>query len=169
MLTISQLAKRHNLSRSTLLYYDAEGVLHPSGRSAAGYRLYDDRDAARLEKICLYRGAGVALKEIKKILEAPASQMDDILKRRLESVGAEIANLHQQQNMLLVMLNQSLPATGHTMTKESWSALLADMGFSEAAMHDWHRAFEKKSPDKHQAFLEFLDIPAIEITRIRKL
>lgn len=71
MITISQLAKRFRLSRSTLLYYDAQGVLSPCGRTAAGYRQYDENDAVRLEKICLYRGAGLPLRDIRQILDAP--------------------------------------------------------------------------------------------------
>jgi DNA-binding transcriptional MerR regulator len=41
MHTIGQAAKHANLSRSTLLYYDRIGLLRPSGRSRAGYRLYN--------------------------------------------------------------------------------------------------------------------------------
>ncbi len=39
-LTISRLAASHNLSRSTLLYYDRLGLLRAERQSAAGYRLY---------------------------------------------------------------------------------------------------------------------------------
>ena len=43
-LTVGRLARRFGLARSTLLYYDRIGVLRPSARSAAGYRLYDAGD-----------------------------------------------------------------------------------------------------------------------------
>ncbi|MEW8208138.1 MAG: MerR family DNA-binding transcriptional regulator, partial [Candidatus Thiodiazotropha taylori] len=39
MLTVGQVAKRYQLSRSTLLYYDNKGVLKPSGRNHANYRV----------------------------------------------------------------------------------------------------------------------------------
>jgi len=39
MFLITELARKHGLSRSTLLYYDRIGLLTPSGRSEAGYRL----------------------------------------------------------------------------------------------------------------------------------
>ncbi|MFC1747364.1 MerR family DNA-binding transcriptional regulator [Pseudomonadota bacterium] len=38
MHTIGEVSKRFSISRSTLLYYDAIGLLSPSGRSNANYR-----------------------------------------------------------------------------------------------------------------------------------
>ena len=58
MLTISQLAKRFALSRSTLLYYDARGLLSPSRRSEANDRLYSQADVERMELIDVYRREG---------------------------------------------------------------------------------------------------------------
>ena len=51
MLTISQLARRFGLSRSTLLYYDSIGLLSPSARSDANYRLYSRNDIERMERV----------------------------------------------------------------------------------------------------------------------
>ena len=39
-LTIGQLAKRVGLRTSALRYYEQQGLLSPSGRTTAGYRLY---------------------------------------------------------------------------------------------------------------------------------
>ena len=55
MLTISQLGRRFGLSRSTLLYYDSIGLLSPSLRSRANYRLYSRSDVERMELIDVYR------------------------------------------------------------------------------------------------------------------
>ena len=49
MYTVSKIAQRFGLSRSTLLYYDRIGLLSPSGRSPGDYRLYDQADCDRLE------------------------------------------------------------------------------------------------------------------------
>ena len=59
--TVGALGRRFGLSRSALLYYDQIGLLVPSARSSAGYRLYTEEDAQRLERICLFRNAGLAL------------------------------------------------------------------------------------------------------------
>ena len=71
MYTIGRLAKKFKLSRSTLLYYDSIGLLKPSSRSQGEYRLYSEQDAKRLELICTYRQAGLALKDIGRVLDSP--------------------------------------------------------------------------------------------------
>ena len=169
MATIGRLAKRFNLSRSTLLYYDTQGVLSPSGRTAKGYRDYDEADARRLERICLYRRAGVALKDIRKILDAPEDRLADVLQRRLQKISEEISGLQDQQSLVLAMLQQKPPLPAKGMDRKTWTGLLVASGFSEADMRAWHIAFENRSPKKHQEFLEFLGIKAAEIARIREL
>ena len=42
--TVGRLARAFGLSRSTLLYYDSIGLLRPTGRSPANYRLYTRAD-----------------------------------------------------------------------------------------------------------------------------
>jgi DNA-binding transcriptional MerR regulator len=50
-LTVSQVAGIAGVSVRTLHHYDEIGLLKPSGRSAAGYRLYSDADLARLQQV----------------------------------------------------------------------------------------------------------------------
>ncbi|MCA9522798.1 MAG: MerR family transcriptional regulator [Myxococcales bacterium] len=57
--TISALARSVGLARSTLLYYDRIGLLSPSSRSSASYRLYDEEARERLEAIRTYRAVGL--------------------------------------------------------------------------------------------------------------
>jgi len=52
--------------------------------------------------------------------------------------------------------------------KENWVELLRETGLDEAQMHRWHALFEKKWPEAHQSFLEWLHISAGEIDRIRE-
>ncbi|TCT23874.1 hypothetical protein [Thiobaca trueperi] len=54
-----------------------------------------------------------------------------------------------------------------TMTKDQWIALFETIGLDAATMQRWHQCFEARHPDQHQAFLEWLGIPAAEIRRIR--
>jgi hypothetical protein len=55
------------------------------------------------------------------------------------------------------------------MNKENWVMLFREIGLDEAAMTRWHRLFETNFPEGHQSFLEWLNIPADEIGRIRAL
>ena len=54
------------------------------------------------------------------------------------------------------------------MTKEQWVNMFETIGLSEKQMHDWHRVFETRHPEDHQAFLAWLNISADEIKSIRK-
>jgi hypothetical protein len=55
------------------------------------------------------------------------------------------------------------------MNKEKWVLLFRQIGLDEASMIKWHKAFESRYPNGHQSFLEWLQIPADEIHRIRAL
>jgi hypothetical protein len=51
LLQIGELAKQTGLSIRTLRYYDEIGLLVPSHRTEAEYRLYSEADIARLQQI----------------------------------------------------------------------------------------------------------------------
>ena len=166
--TVGRLARKFGLSRSTLLYYDSIGLLHPAERAKGAYRHYGDEEAERLRLICLYREAGLPLKEIRQVLDSQDSALADALEKRLETLNVEISQLHEQQDLVLRLLkNKKSLAVPQAMNKELWTSLLLDSGFSEEDTHTWHRTFERHSPEKHQRFLEFLRIPTDEITAIR--
>ena len=62
---VGELAKRTGVSVRTLHYYDEIGLLSPSHRSEAGYRLYSAEDIARLQQIKSLRQLGFRLEEIR--------------------------------------------------------------------------------------------------------
>jgi DNA-binding transcriptional MerR regulator len=167
MITIGRLAKRFNLSRSTLLYYDSIGLLSPAERTSNGYRRYCATDIQRLENICLYRRTGLSLKHIRRIFDARNNSFSDLLGQRLQQINNEISELQGQQNRVLAMLQRKPPKRSGGMDRHIWSDLLAASGFSNEDMRQWHIAFEKQAPEKHQGFLEFLGIEKERIGEIR--
>jgi DNA-binding transcriptional MerR regulator len=54
-----------------LHHYDEIGLLSPGGRSAAGYRIYEEPDLERLQQVLFYRELGFALEEIAAIVNDP--------------------------------------------------------------------------------------------------
>ena len=165
---ISQLARMYGLSRSTLLYYDRIGLLRPLQRSRANYRVYSGADRRRLEKICRYRSAGLSLRAINSILNAPQRKTVQALERRLESLNREIQALRTQQQVIVDLLkDRSLLAGTRVLDKDRWVAMLRSAGLDEATMGQWHVAFERMSPEAHQDFLESLGMSRPEIAEIR--
>jgi MerR family transcriptional regulator, thiopeptide resistance regulator len=166
--TIGILAKKFQLSRSTLLYYDSIGLLKPSSRTRAAYRMYSKDDARRLEQICLYRRAGLPLEDVKRVLDSPENSLVSVLERRLDELSADVERLRQQQLFIIGLLkNNALFDRIGMMTKDAWVSLLVACGFSEGDMRRWHVEFERLSPEKHERFLQFLCISDEEIRAIR--
>jgi hypothetical protein len=54
-------------------------------------------------------------------------------------------------------------------SKQHWVDMFREIGLSDDSMHKWHRIFEDKNPEGHQEFLEWLNIPGSEISKIRSL
>lgn len=63
-----EFAKRAGVTIRALHHYDRLGLLKPSGRTAAGYRLYTDRDLVRLEQIVALKFIGFPLSQIQELL-----------------------------------------------------------------------------------------------------
>lgn len=169
MITVTQLARRCGLSRSTVLYYESVRVLKPPLRTSSNYRAYGEKDVARLEQVCVYRNAGLGLADIRAILDRPESDASGILKRRLVELHAEIQTLRGHQRAILKLLQHKFSfGRKIVITKEKWVAIMKASGFSEADMHKWHAEFERSAPEEHQEFLAFLHIPKDEIRSIRE-
>ena len=186
---IGTLARRHGLSRSTLLYYERIGLLRPSARLANGYRQYARADEDRLERIIGYRRTGASLRDISRMLDGGEESLRAVLERRLQELNAEQAGLREQQRVILLLLkvsplpplpprqpgersgeggSEQITSRSGTMNLRMWVRLLEASGFDQEARNRWHGAFERSSPESHQRFLEFLCLPAPEIARIRR-
>lgn len=80
--TVGETARMAHVSVRTLHHYDEIGLLRPSDRSAAGYRLYSDADLRRLKQILFYRELEFGLDEIAQILANPDAGTHDHLRRQ---------------------------------------------------------------------------------------
>lgn len=168
MYRITALARKFGLSRSTLLYYDRIGLLQPAGRSEAGYRLYSKGDVERLKTVCEYKQAGLAIDDIRRMLEKPQEGSGIAIKQRLDELGRQIRSLQSKQRMLAEML--AAVTDGYAplvIDKYAWMEMFRSAGMDEAAMCRWHREFEQRAPQAHQEFLESLGITAEESEQVR--
>lgn len=77
-----EFAERSGVTVRTLHHYDRLGLLKPSRYTEAGYRLYGERDFARLQQIVMLKFIGLSLKEIKELLEG--SELDLAATLRLQ-------------------------------------------------------------------------------------
>ena len=68
MKTVKEVSELTGISARTLHYYDEIGLFPPSGKSEAGYRLYDDKALKILQQILFFREFDIPLKEIKTVM-----------------------------------------------------------------------------------------------------
>jgi len=81
--TINRIAQTAGVTLRTLRYYDRIGLLVPSGRTEAGYRLYSDEDMERLQQILFFRELDFTLDKIGRLLKDPAFDRKDALKMQI--------------------------------------------------------------------------------------
>ncbi|MFZ5988965.1 MAG: MerR family transcriptional regulator [Bacillota bacterium] len=66
---IREFAQRSGVTVRTLLHYDKLGLLKPSQRTDAGYRVYCDDDFLKLQQILTLKFIGLSLTEIRELLD----------------------------------------------------------------------------------------------------
>jgi DNA-binding transcriptional MerR regulator len=92
-MTVGATAKLAGVSVRTLHHYDEIGLVVPSARSGAGYRLYGPEDVARLQEALLFRELGFALDGIKRIVNEPSYRRITALQRQRELLEAKTERL----------------------------------------------------------------------------
>jgi len=100
MLKVGELAAAAGLTVRTLHHYDSIGLLQPSARSDAGYRLYDRDDVARLHQIQALRGFGMSLADIGLYLDSPAGAPLLVVERQLVVLGRQIDEAARMRGQL---------------------------------------------------------------------
>lgn len=157
--SISQLARQFGLSRSTLLYYDRIGLLQAQLRTAAGYRQYSATEHDKLERICMFRSAGLSLADVKRLVNSDSEPSAALLENRLRQLGEEILDLRKQQHLITALLkNMKTDGFEPAIDKQMWVEMLESAGMDEAAMKQWHVEFERRAPEAHHEFLRSLGI-----------
>ncbi len=100
---IGDLAKWTGLSVRTLHHYDDIGLLSATERNESGYRIYEESDIERLQRILFYRELGFNLREIKTILDDPDVDATGHLKRQRRLLTERIERL---QRMVAAIENE---------------------------------------------------------------
>ncbi len=79
ILKISEFAKRSGVTVKTLLHYDKIGLLQPTLKTEAGYRIYCDEDFIRLQQITTLKFIGLSLEEIKQLINENGQSIENII------------------------------------------------------------------------------------------
>src|SRR4051794_39849722 len=88
--TVGSLAARSGLTVRALHHYDAIGLLSPSGRTDAGYRLYSEPDVRKLQHIVLLKALGLSLPEIAAALSGQGTDLLTVIARHRTRLAEQI-------------------------------------------------------------------------------
>ena len=80
--TVGELSRLTGVTVRALHHYDEIGLVRPSQRTAAGYRLYDEPDVLRLQQVLVLRELGVPLDEIGAAIDAAEDRAALLRKHR---------------------------------------------------------------------------------------
>ena len=102
---IGEVAKATGMTARALHHYDDIGLLVPSERSDAGYRLYSEGDLRRLYRIVALRGMGFTLEEIGSTLLRDGEDPRPALRRHLERIDERLRLAEQLRSRLVRILD----------------------------------------------------------------
>jgi DNA-binding transcriptional MerR regulator len=127
--TVGEVAKFARISVRTLHHYDEIGLVKPSGRSAAGYRLYTQVDLDRLQQVLFYRELGFKLEDIVPILADPAFDR----RKALVTQRAMLEEQLERTRSVLTLVEKTIRALDGewAMTKEEMFEVFGDFDPTE--------------------------------------
>ncbi len=125
LLKVGELARRTGLTVRTLHHYDEIGLLTPSDRSEAGYRLYSQADVQRLHGIQTMRQMGLALSDIGELLAGEGMAPERVIGQQICALDQQIAQATELRARL-AMLRDGLMA-GAEPDMGNWLEALALM------------------------------------------
>ena len=104
-MTVGEVSTLLGVSVRALHHWDETGLVHPSRRSAAGYRLYCEADIMRIQQVLVYRQTGMNLADIKMVLDEPETDAMTHLRRQRELVQGQISHLQQMLSSIDMVMD----------------------------------------------------------------
>jgi DNA-binding transcriptional MerR regulator len=138
--SVGELAVATGLTVRTLHHYDEIGLATPSLRNHAGHRRYTPADVRRLHRVAALRGFGFSLTEIARLLDDPALDARELVRRQLDQVEDRLSHAERLRTRLaalvalldgadlpsaptLVRLMEEMTAVEHSYTPEELDRL----------------------------------------------
>lgn len=117
-----EFAERAGVTVRALHHYDRLGLLKPSGYTSAGYRLYGERDLARLQQIVTLKFIGLSLKQIRELLDR--RELDLTATLRLQRSVIEEQRTHLGTVIEAIERAERVMASGDTPDWEAFKKII---------------------------------------------
>lgn len=112
--TVGPAARAVGTTVRALHHYDAIGLVRPSGRTHAGYRVYLDQDLDRLRQVLVYRELDFTLEDIAGLLDGDDDDRTRQVREQLAAVVARIDRLQQVRAALEQQMEATMSGTNLT-------------------------------------------------------
>lgn len=122
--TVGPAAEAVGTTVRALHHYDAIGLVVPSGRTDAGYRVYTDADLDRVRRVLVHRELGFALEDIADLLDGDDDDRARLVAGQLAAVTERIDRLQQVRAALEQQLEAEM--SGTELTQEQKRELFGD-------------------------------------------
>ena len=110
-LHIGEVAERTGFATSALRYYEGIGLVVPSSRTAAGYRIYDDHSLDRLAFIARAKQLGCSLEEITDLVDLwDGNRCGPVQRTFHDLVTTKLADAERQIAELTALADQLIAA-----------------------------------------------------------
>ncbi|PPS70125.1 MULTISPECIES: MerR family transcriptional regulator [Streptomyces] len=107
--SIGELARRTGLTVKTIRFYSDRGIVAPTDRSPAGYRLYGIDAVARLDLVRTLRDLGVDLPTIRRVVDRELS-LPEVAATHAEALAVQIRVLRLRHAVLTAVAERGLTA-----------------------------------------------------------
>jgi MerR family transcriptional regulator, thiopeptide resistance regulator len=143
---VSEVARMAHVTVRTLHHYDETGLLVPSARSDAGYRLYSEADLERLHQILLYRELGFPLETIAQVLDEPTLDRRTALQAQREL----LVEKRQRLDAVIRAVDRTLESMerGTTMSMAEMFEGFEDLAEAPTAIRAHHAKHAKEAHER---------------------
>ena len=107
LIKIKDMTGRYDVSARTLRYYEDAGLLASTRSDDYAYRMYDEAAVRRLEQILILRKLNISIKNIRRVFDAPGSEVVlEVLGKKVSDIDDEVALLHELKEVVLEFIRQ---------------------------------------------------------------
>ena len=105
-MNIGMAARASGVTAKMIRHYESLDLIRPATRTAAGYRVYDDREVHTLRFICRARDLGFSIKEIQQLLglwqnrRRSSGDVRRIAQEHIKDLDEKIAELQSMRRTL---------------------------------------------------------------------
>jgi DNA-binding transcriptional MerR regulator len=113
LLGVAEIGRRTGLTRKALRHYEELGLVEPTARTDAGYRLYDSEALRRIELVNRAKVLGLRLSEAKEFLHVAEGccgdhhpELAELVERKLTETEQRIQELQSLRSTLTTVLDR---------------------------------------------------------------